>query len=551
MANSLPARRASHRTTRTFNSVKWTAAHLPELRGRVVVVTGANSGIGWHTAHALAAQARARGAGLPRSGPRFCGGFADPRVRPVGRRSSRRPGRRVDVVGAGVRRPVGRTARCPDQQRRRDGATEACRAPRTASSCSSGRTTSATSSSPACCSRRCSRPATGEWSPSPRSPTTAAGRMCSTATPEPTTTRSTPTPTRSWRTCCSPTNCTGAPASTMRRSPRSPRIRACRRPGWSAIREGMGASRVVRVVGPAFVRVFTQSARGRGAVDALRRHRGGTGQRTPGRSVSARRAARSVRRAARRLAQDDRLGRQLWHVSEELTGLHYAVAGQSLDSPHEGRPRPGRRLRRAVRAADRPPRARGARVLRDRPALDAGRRHARDAADGDHPVRRAVIGLRRGRAADRPGAVPRGRTRVRHLLRLPGDDPGSRRRGRAHRRRRVRPHRRSGSPSPACCFAPRRRPAGVDEPRRRGHRPAAGIHRDGPVVRNAGRGVRGRGAQAGRRAVPSRGRRTPSTGSRSCGTSSTTSPAPVRPGPRPTSSTSRSSGSARRSAASR
>ena len=98
------------------------------------------------------------------------------------------------------------------------------------------------------------------------------------------------------------------------------------------------------------------------------------------------------------------------------------------------RPRPRRRLRRPVRPADRPPGARGAGLLRDRAAHDAGRRDAGPQAEGDHPLRRPVVGLRRGCARHRPGDLHARGPGLRHVLRLPADGPGPRRRGRPHRR---------------------------------------------------------------------------------------------------------------------
>ena len=102
-------------------------------------------------------------------------------------------------------------------------------------------------------------------------------------------------------------------------------------------------------------------------------------------------------------------------------------------------PRPGRRLRRAVRAADRPPRARGGRVQRDRAAhrhrRRASRRRTRSASSSPAARRRCTS---RAPRRSTPGVFDLGVPDARHLLRLPGHGAGARRRGRQHRPARVR-----------------------------------------------------------------------------------------------------------------
>jgi NAD(P)-dependent dehydrogenase (short-subunit alcohol dehydrogenase family) len=93
--------------------------------------------------------------------------------------------------------------------------------------------------------------------------------------------------------------------------------------GLVADAEGMGANRVVRVVGPVVVRLLMQSARA-GARAVLF----AATEAEPGAYVGPRRLneTRGAIGPARwsPLARDEKLARRLWHVSEEVTGFHYS-----------------------------------------------------------------------------------------------------------------------------------------------------------------------------------------------------------------------------------
>ena len=82
-----------------------------------------------------------------------------------------------------------------------------------------------------------------------------------------------------------------------------------------------------------------------------------------------------------------------------------------------GAARAGRRSRRAVLAADRAARARGARLLGARLAPRHRRRDPAAQPRRDDPLGRARLGLRGRRAARRPRDLRAGRADARHLLR--------------------------------------------------------------------------------------------------------------------------------------
>ena len=158
---------------------------------------------------------------------------------------------------------------------------------------------------------------------------------------------------------------------------------------------------------------------------------------------------------------------------------------------------------RAVRAADRAPRPGRAGLLRARSA-HAHRCRGQAAQPGrDHPLGRPRLGLRRGRAAGRRGALRPRHSDPRHLLRRPADGARARRRGRAHRRLGVREDGARGRRGRAL----RRAAAaadGVDEPPRHGRRAAERRHGDaaGPPRRRSRRSRIRRGGSTASSSTP-------------------------------------------------
>ncbi len=129
-----------------WRRLRWTAADIPDQRGRVAVVTGANSGLGLVTARELA-RAGARVVLACRSAEKgedaaariACGGAGRRRSSPAMLDLAD-----LDSVRAFAATARPRSPRPADQQRRRDGARRAG-SPRTGSRASSAPTTSATS----------------------------------------------------------------------------------------------------------------------------------------------------------------------------------------------------------------------------------------------------------------------------------------------------------------------------------------------------------------------------------------------------------------------
>ncbi len=98
-------------------------------------------------------------------------------------------------------------------------------------------------------------------------------------------------------------------------------------PGVSATglvgdREGMGASSFMRTVGPVFVKIFTQSAAAGARAVLYAAAEAEPGSYTGPQRLGETRGPIGPARLST-FAQDEKLARRLWQVSEEMTGLRY------------------------------------------------------------------------------------------------------------------------------------------------------------------------------------------------------------------------------------
>ena len=135
---------------------------------------------------------------------------------------------------------------------------------------------------------------------------------------------------------------------------------------------------------------------------------------------------------------------------------------------------------------------------------DRGGRRAQAARD--HPLRRARLGVRAGRAGARRAPARAGRAGDGHLLRDAAARPHARRPRRAGRGRRVRPLGAAGRRARRAAGGPAARADLLDVPPRHRLRAAAGLHRAGLLDRLAGRRGGGHRARDLRHPVPPRGR---------------------------------------------
>ena len=168
-----------------------------------------------------------------------------------------------------------------------------------------------------------------------------------------------------------------------------------------------------------------------------------------------------------------------------------------------------RRLRQPVHAADRAPRARGGRLLRNRAVPERRARLCGNEAQGGDPLRRPRLRARRRQSARAAGDLLFGRARARHLLRADDDGRAARRRSGERPSSRIRPggsHRRRDQPAARGSLETRRTPCRLDEPWRPHHQAAAGICAHRRLRKCAVRADRRRGAPLLRPDVPSRGR---------------------------------------------